>query len=484
MIELEKLFQQYTGNIPASITLLTASGSNRNYYRIESPQHKLIGVKGTSAEENKAFVAMSDHFSSKTLPVPRVLAKSDDYRFYIQDDLGDLSLFDFIAQGRKTGVFSPEEKKMLTKTIRLLPTVQFHGAEGFDFSVCYPQAEFDKRTILWDLNYFKYCFLKSTGLEFQESLLEDDFEKLTEILLASPSNSFMYRDFQSRNVMIQDGEPYFIDFQGGRKGPYLYDIASFLWQAKAQYSDELRNDLLNEYFVAVRDYVNIDESDLREQLNHFVLFRTLQVLGAYGFRGYVQQKPHFLQSIPFAINNLKSLFNNQLFADYPYLVQLLQQMCDLQQFKEQLNPKPKPRPQHLLVTVYSFSYLKGIPADDSGNGGGFVFDCRSVHNPGRYEPYKKLTGLDAPVIQFLEEDAEILTFLESCTALVDASVTRYLERGFSNLMLSFGCTGGQHRSVYSAQQMAHHIHQKHGVEVKLIHREQQIESHLMPSSNS
>lgn len=471
MNELEQLFKQYTGEKPIITNRLTGSGSNRIYYRLESANNKLIGVEGTSIDENKAFITMSDHFSTKGLPVPRVLAKSNDDRFYIQDDLGDQLLFDCIAEGRKVGFFSEEEKVLLRKTLRLLPAIQFRGAEDFDFSVCYPQPEFNKRSVLWDLNYFKYCFLKSTGLDFQENLLEDDFEKMSQILLRSETNTFMYRDFQSRNVIVKNGEPYFIDFQGGRKGPFLYDVASFLWQAKARYADELRAELLTEYFTELKNYVDFNENELRIQLKHFVLFRTLQVLGAYGFRGYVENKQHFLQSIPFAIENLKILVQNEIF-DYPYLSKILQQMCDLPQFQ------PIQRHKNLIVTVTSFSYLKGIPADNSGNGGGFVFDCRAVHNPGRYEEYEKLTGLDLPVINFLEEDVEILTFLDSCITLVDASVQRYMDRGFSNLMVSFGCTGGQHRSVYSAQAMAHHIHEKFGVEVRLIHREQKIESHL------
>lgn len=473
MNELEKLFLQYTAEIPTSIVLLTPSGSNRNYYRLESAHHKLIGVEGTSIDENRAFIAMSDHFYNKGIPVPRVLAKSDDDRFYIQDDLGDLLLFNFIYEGRKTGVFNEEERAMLIKTIRLLPAIQFHGAEDFDFSVCYPQPEFNKRSILWDLNNFKYCFLKSTEVGYQENLLEDDFEKFAEVLLRSQSNTFMYRDFQSRNVMIKNGEPYFIDFQGGRKGPYLYDIVSFLWQAKARFSDELRDELLTEYIEELQKFIDIDQNELREQLNHIVLFRTLQVLGTYGFRGYVEQKPHFLQSIPFAIVNLKSLLQGNL-SDYPYLVQVLQQMSELQHFQEVKDQR------NLIVTVYSFSYRNGIPIDNSANGGGFVFDCRAVNNPGRHIAYKYFNGLDAPVIRFLEDDGEILTFFEGCTALVDASVKRYKDIGFSNLMVNFGCTGGQHRSVYLAQKMAHHIHETLGVEVKLIHREQNIQNHLIP----
>jgi len=465
MNELETLFQQYTHEKLLSKEELSASGSNRKYFRLESKKTSVIGVEGTSVEENKAFIEMAVHFHKHGLPVPQFLAQTPDGRFYIQQDLGDTLLFDAIAEGRKTGVFCEPEKELLRKTMQKLPAMQVLGARDFDFSVCYPQPEFNERSISWDLNYFKYCFLKSTGLDFQENLLEDDFVRLSEILLRSQTDTFMYRDFQSRNVMVKDDEPYFIDFQGGRKGPLYYDVASFLWQAKAQYNTELREELLQTYLAALQEYMPVDEADFREQLKHFVLFRTLQVLGAYGFRGYFEKKPHFLQSIPFALENLRTLLQNE-FSEYPYLLHILKQMTELKQFREVSVRKP------LVVKIYSFSYKKGIPQDDSGNGGGFVFDCRAVNNPGKYERYAYSTGLDESVIQFLENDGEILPFLEHVFGLVDASVKRYMDRGFSNLMISFGCTGGQHRSVYSAQKAAEHISAKFGVEVQLIHREQ------------
>ena len=471
MKELEQLFQQFTGEKVYNCTELSASGSNRRYFRLHGGKVSLIGVEGTSLEENNAFIKMAKHFESKGLSVPRFIAQSVDGMHYLQEDLGDTLLFDFIAEGRKTGVFCESEKEMLRKTMHLLPEVQINGAEGFDFSVCYPQPEFNERSILWDLNYFKYCFLKSTGIEFQENKLEDDFARLSDILLRSATNTFMYRDFQSRNVMVKDGEPYFIDFQGGRKGPLYYDVASFLWQAKAKYSDELRNELLDIYLDSLEKHQPVDKLLFREELKHFVLFRTLQVLGAYGFRGYFEKKPHFLQSIPHAIQNLREIIRDEQ-IEYPYLLQILREMTELQQFRELEVKKP------LVVKVYSFSYKKGIPNDDSGNGGGFVFDCRAVNNPGKYERYAHVTGLESSVKQFLEDDGEILTFLQSAYNMVDASVKRYKDRGFTNLMVSFGCTGGQHRSVYSAQKMAEHIHHKFDVEVVLIHREQNIEQHF------
>ncbi len=472
MEQLASLYQAYTGTAPDKVTELPASGSNRRYFRLEgSPT--LIGVVGTCLEENEAFLYMADHFLKHNIPVPRVVAVADDRMSYLQEDLGDTLLFGAIEKGRLTRSFSTDERRLLADTIRLLPDIQFMGAVGMDFSKCYPAAEFDTRSIMWDLNYFKYCFLKATGLEFSEDRLEDDFQALAEVLMRSKSSTFMYRDFQSRSVMIKDGQPWFIDFQGGRKGPYFYDVASFLWQAKANFPDGLRHELIKEYIDALKKYKPVDEEYFLEQLRHFVLFRTLQVLGAYGYRGYFEKKPHFLQSVPFALANLRAILDKP-FVEYPYLDSMLRQLVDMKQFSDELQKRT------LTVKVMSFAYKKGIPNDTSGNGGGFVFDCRAVNNPGKYERYKPFTGLDKEVIKFLEDDGEITTFLDHCRALVDASVRRYIDRGFSNLMVCFGCTGGQHRSVYCAQHMAEHIHSQFNVKVELFHREQNIEQLFKP----
>lgn len=470
---LKDLYLSYVGKDADSITELPSSGSNRRYFRLSGDQ-TLIGVSGTSPEENQAFLYMARHFREKGLPVPEVYAQSDDARFYLQEDLGNMLLFDAIEKGRKSSVFDEEEKRLLHKTIRLLPRVQFVGADGFDFSRCYPQAEFNQRSILWDLNYFKYCFLKATGMDFQENCLEDDFQKMASVLLRNASATFMYRDFQSRNVMIKEGEPWLIDFQGGRKGPVYYDVASFLWQAKARYPEDLRNELLADYMDALKQYMPVDETYFLSQLRHFVLFRTLQVLGAYGFRGYFEKKPHFIQSVPFAMDNLRVLLAKD-YSEYPYLCDILRKLTNLKQFSDDIQKRM------LEVKIVSFAYKKGIPNDPTGNGGGFVFDCRAINNPGKYERYNHFTGLDEPVIRFLEEDGEITRFLEHVYELVDASVKRYLDRGFTNLMVCFGCTGGQHRSVYSAQHLAEHIHRKFGVKVNLIHREQNIEQIIEPT---
>lgn len=470
MESLGTLYQNHTGYAPDAMTPLSGAGSNRKYFRLTG-KRTLIGVCGTSKEENHAFICMAKHFRQKGIPVPEVYAVSADGMNYLQEDLGDTQLFQLI----KSNGLCDYTKLLLRQTIRLLPRIQFEGAEGMDFSVCYPQASFDRRCIFWDLNYFKYCFLKPSGVEFQESLLEDDFERMANILLTAPANTFMYRDFQSRNVMIKDGKPYFIDFQGGRKGSFYYDVASFLWQAKANFPDSLRQELIGEYREALQAFYRVDEADFSNTLRHFVLFRTLQVLGAYGFRGNFEKKAHFIESIPYALANLNVLLDEG-FGEYPYLCKVLRKLCEVGNMEAKSQPSADvPQPKSLTVTVMSFSYRKGIPADESGNGGGYVFDCRAIHNPGRYDAYKQLTGRDAAVIGFLENDGEILRFLEHADALVDMHVARYLERGFTHLSVYFGCTGGQHRSVYAAQHVAEHLNRKFGVRIHLIHREQNIE---------
>ena len=321
------LYKQVTGQQHDNIELLTGSGSNRQYFRMTGIR-SLIAVRGESIAENRAFIYMARHFRSKGIPVPEVLAVSDDESCYIQEDLGDTLLFNAISNGRTTGEFSEYEKELIRKRISLLPSIQFKGAEGMDFGICYPLSDFNRRTIMWDLNYFKYCFLKATGINFNESTLEDDFEEMTEILLKASSDTFMYRDFQSRNVIIKDGVPYFIDFQGGRKGPIYYDVASFLWQAKANFNNDLREEMIETYISEASKFTKINPAEFRKTLHHFVVFRTMQVLGAYGFRGLFERKTHFIESIPYALNNIQTLFKDHL-NEYPYLSKLLMQLSQM-----------------------------------------------------------------------------------------------------------------------------------------------------------
>ena len=488
MSKLLELYKQYTGCTADSMQCIAGSGSNREYYRMGTSSGTLfpsviststgsategsmtegiIGVYGKVEKENKAFIAIAKEFERAGIPAPKVLAVSDDNLYYLTSDLGNESLFfDYIAKG-----FDEKCVSLLHKTIAMLPKIQFEVGKTLDYSVCFPEAEMGERSIRWDLNYFKYNFLKLSPIEFDEALLEDCFDHLVDVILKENTDTFLYRDFQSRNVMVSpEGEPCFIDFQGGRRGPIYYDLVSFVFQAKANIPASIREDLINTYLENLKPYTEVDAKEFREKLMLFALFRNLQVLGAYGYRGLIEGKAHFISSIPFGIKNLKALLDEYEFKGIDYLVSLLHQLIEhyTDHTAEQIDSSK------LCVDVYSFSYKKGIPADYSGNGGGFVFDCRAVHNPGRYKEYKQLTGLDQGVIDFLEEDGEMLEFMKSAYALADASVARYLERGFTHLQFSFGCTGGQHRSVYGAEHLAEHLHKKFGVQVRLTHCEQKI----------
>ena len=465
MMNLLNLYKTWKQEESARVEALAGAGSNRKYYRLfDASGNTVIGVIGTSPEENRAFVYLSGFFASQGVSVPEILAVDDSCDCYLQTDLGSLSLYDALANGRKNGgKYDDRERELLKRTIKELPKLQYCARNGLDFSLCYPLPEMNREAVMFDLNYFKYCFLKPSGVEFHEMRLEEDFYRLSDDLLDESSQTFLYRDFQARNVMLHpDGSPCFIDYQGGRKGPREYDVASFLWQASAHYTPELREELIQTYLEALQPYETVDSEHFHKRLNLFVLFRTLQVLGAYGLRGYCEHKQYFIDSIPYALDNLRGLLEQEI-CTYPYLRQILWNLVNAPRFCEKKSDSgkslseekktvfPKENLSALKIDVLSFSYRKGIPEDPTGNGGGYVFDCRAVHNPGKYEPYKKLTGLDEPVIRFLEDDGEILKFLDSVYTLADAHVERYLQRGFTHLMFCFGCTGGQHRSVYSAQ---------------------------------
>lgn len=468
---MEEILTQYKlafGAPPESCMALTAQGSSRQYFRLTGPE-TVIGTLGSDLRENRAFIYLSNLLSSKGLPVPRVRAVSADGFCYFQDDLGDISLYDLISN---RGLSDPELNDLLSKTMHILASVHATDLAGMDWSVCFPRPEMDRRAILWDLNYFKYCFLKPTGIEFDEEKLENEFQYLCALIESQPLKGLMLRDFQSRNVMIHRNRPWIIDFQGARRGPLLYDLASFLWQARIALPDDMRMELAEGYICELRARGKEVGSDWKYNLLVMALFRMLQVLGAYGFRGLQQHKAQFVTSIPAALQNALSLLDSLADSNLSYIRTLIQRVAELPQFQ---HPEKSGK---LKVKVYSFSYKKGIPEDFTGNGGGFVFDCRAVHNPGRYDEYKQLTGRDKPVIDFLENDGEILDFLRSCAELVDRSVARYIKRGFTDLSVSFGCTGGRHRSVYSAEWMAHHIADHFDCDVQLIHRERGITENI------
>lgn len=535
MNNLADLFYKHFGKTPKVEPLNTGSGSSRSYFRLtDEDSHTAIGTIGTSREENDAFLYATRHFLDQQLPVPQVYAVSDDHMAYLQEDLGSLSLYQAIKSGRESGEnnsehsgnYSADQQALLCRTIRLLPQFQIRGGKDFDTSYCYPSARMDAESVMFDLNYFKYCFLKlQSDIDFNEHLLQADFCRLSNDIdaLSAHSQTLILRDFQARNVMLkpihatEGGDddvrslyaPYFIDYQGCRLGPAEYDVASFLWQASAHYPNALRSKLTDEYIQACTALLPTPASEIRRRLRLMVLFRTMQVLGAYGFRGLIQGKEYFIRSIPAAKANLKEIIASGGADNYPCLKEILYNIAKAQApsantkttpAKEQApaaNTKTMPAKElapltnaacapaaiagtprwALTVTIYSFSYKKGLPQDPSGNGGGYVFDCRSTHNPGKYDEYKPLTGLDKPVIEFLEKDGEITRFLAHVFPLVDHHVERFLERGFSHMMVCFGCTGGRHRSVYSAQHLARHLRARFpNILIHLIHREQGIDT--------
>jgi len=466
---LKALFENWANEGANKIELLPKSGSNREYYRIYSDQKTVIGSYNEDLKENIAFIEFSKHFKSKNLNVPEIYAHDLDNHIYIQEDLGNETLFSLLSKIRIDYDFNEELVNAYKSVITEMPKFQIVGSKGIDYSVSYPRFSFDKQSMMWDLHYFKYYFLKLANIFFDEQELENDFHKFSDYLLEADSEYFLYRDFQSRNIMIKDDKPYFIDYQGGRKGALQYDLASLLYDGKAAIPQELRIEFLDFYMEETSKYIDLDKEKFKEYYHGFVLIRIMQAMGAYGFRGFYERKLHFLKSIPFAIQNLEWLLENvQLPIELPTLTKALLDVTKSQKLKEIGSELEK-----LTVHINSFSYKKGIPIDETGNGGGFVFDCRMLPNPGRFEEYKLLTGMDKPVIEFLEKQEEMKDYLHDVFSIVDKSVQKYMRRKFTNLMVNFGCTGGRHRSVYSAERLKAYLEEKYNITVKLRHREQE-----------
>jgi len=464
---LKNLYLKWSSTPASSFEWLPASGSYRRYYRITGEKGSAIGVLNEDLKENKAFLAFTRHFLKAGLPVPAVYAEDLDRHIYLLQDLGDLTLFGMLSRDRKNRNDFPENVlKIYRKALYWLPFFQVKASAGLDYSLSYPRAVFDRQSMHWDLNYFKYYFLKLAKVSFDEQKLEDDFNVLMDFLLMAEGRYFMYRDFQSRNIMITGNDLYFIDYQGGRKGPLQYDVASLLYDAKAVIPQKIRKELLDEYLENLAEQVPVDFKEFLKYYDGFVLIRIIQALGAYGFRGYYEKKSHFLQSIPYAMENLRVLLGSgRIPLRIPALTGVLQKMI--------VNPAFMQYSRHagsLTVTINSFSYKEENPPDESGNGGGFVFDCRALPNPGRYEEYIHLTGKDQAVIDFLKKEPEVAEFLANSFALVDQSVRNYIEREFTNLVVSFGCTGGWHRSVYCAEELARHLSEKFSPNIRINHK--------------
>jgi aminoglycoside/choline kinase family phosphotransferase len=466
---LERLFKQHYQLPAETVRPLQGQlgGSGRAIVRLSGGGFSAIGILSTVREENIAFLEFSRHFRRHGLPVPEIYAEDLSQGAYLEEDLGDTTLFEFLSGNRAGEDIALEAIEAYRRVVALLPRFQVEAGRDLNYKVCYPRASFDRQSIAWDLNYFKYYFLRLAGVPFNEQALEQDFSRLTKFLLGASHDYFLYRDFQSRNVMLREGRPFFLDYQGGRKGALQYDIASLLYDGKADLPPALRQKLLDYYFDCLGGFISLDREAFMEHYYAYVYVRILQALGAYGFRGFYERKAHFLQSVPYALKNLRWLAGNvKLPIALPALMDALQAMLTSEKLQGLASSVAG-----LTVRIFSFSFHREMPNDESGNGGGFIFDARSLPNPGREEQFRSLTGKDAPVIEYLEHQASVHQYLTSVLSLVDASVSTYQRRGFTNLMVSFGCTGGQHRSVYLAEQLARHLRGTNGVEGVVRHIE-------------
>jgi aminoglycoside/choline kinase family phosphotransferase len=464
---LNRLFEERFGSPVTHVYPLQGQlgGSGRQITRLSNQTNTAIGIVYGVREENVAFLEFSKHFRKHGLPVPEIYGEDLDHGMYLEEDLGNTTLYEFLSKNRDAATIAPPVVEAYRKVVALLPRFQVEAGRDVNYEVCYPIGSFDRQSVAWDLNYFKYYFLRLAGVSFSEQALEDDFGRLTDFLMTADRDYFLYRDFQSRNIVLREGQPYFVDYQGGRKGALQYDIASLLFDAKADIPPELRQELLDHYLDALSGYIKLDREAFMKHYWAYVYVRILQALGAYGFRGFYERKQHFLQSVPFAMKNLRWLLHHvTLPIELPTLMAAFQSMLASEKLQGLAGEAA-----HLKLRIFSFSFHQGAPKDETGHGGGFVFDGRSLPNPGREERFKPLTGKDTPVIEYLNQQENVHQFLASVMSLVDASVASYKERGFKNLMVSFGCTGGQHRSVYLAEQLAKHFRASNGVEVAVRH---------------
>jgi aminoglycoside/choline kinase family phosphotransferase len=467
--EIVKLFRQYDGEAITAIDKLPQAGSERHYFRIHTADKTFIATYGANLKENESFIYFSKHFKKKNLQVPEILCINDEKNIYLQEDFGDTSLLNRLEENG----FTAAVYDLYKKSLQQLALLQVKGHEGLDYKKCLTNSSFGKQAIMADLLYFKYYFLDALRRPYDKQKLLDDFEALSNYLSHTEYKYFMFRDFQSRNIMVTpDDNVHFIDYQGGMKGAPQYDVASLLWQAKANLPDEWKQHLLEDYMDAFEKVVEqpIDKDIFRSQYNGYVLIRLLQVLGAYGFRGLFERKAHFLTSIPLALQNLKWFVQNQsLGIAVPEFKKVLE-LCISDEVIKEFTPVQATDETPLVVTINSFSFIKtGYPKDETKNGGGFVFDMRGILNPGRFDEYKHLSGLDKPVKDFLEQQTKMPDFLNAVYSIVDISVEDYIKRDFEHLSINFGCTGGQHRSVYAAEALARHLRNKFKAKINLLH---------------
>ncbi len=463
---LRLLFREKFGADAATLVPVRAEGSNRRIYRLARGKTSAVGVLNDDVKENRAFIDFSKHFHENGIPVPEFFGEDKSGTAYLEEDLGDVALFQFLSKKRTKDGFPSDVVASYKDVVRWLPKIQIVAGKTADDKWCYPRKSFDKQSMLWDLNYFKYYFLTLGGIPFHEEKLEEDFQVFADYLLAAERKHLLLRDFQSRNVMLKDGKPYFIDYQGARRGALQYDIASLLYDAKADVPFELRDELLDLYITEASKLTVIDRAEFKKFFPGFVLIRIMQAMGAYGLRGFHEKKPLFLQSIPYAIRNIERvLVTSGLPVEVPELMGVFKKLVGSSALRQFGSAKLK-----LTVRIQSFSYKNGMPKDQSGHGGGYVLDCRCLPNPGRLAEFKAQTGLDGPVVAYLSKEDGVDKWARSAFSLIDQAVEDYGRRNFTDLFVAFGCTGGQHRSVYMAERLAKHLRDQ-GVSVVVAHRE-------------
>ncbi|MFA6316560.1 MAG: RNase adapter RapZ [Elusimicrobiota bacterium] len=462
---LKALFHSRFGEKVEELAALRSDGSSRRYHRIRSAKRTVIGAHGPDAKENAAFLGFSKQFKSMGLPVPEIYAEDAPAGIYLEEDFGETNLFEHLSSRRTSAGFSDDTVAIYEAAVRMLPQFQITAGRKLDYSICYPRARFDRQSMMWDLNHFKYYFLTLSKTHFDESALEEDFNRLADYLCEAEQDYFLYRDFQSRNIMVQHGSPRFIDYQGGRRGALQYDIASLLFDAKADMPYSLRERLLSGYMDAVGGLIKLDREKFLGHYHGYVFIRIMQALGTYGLRGFYERKVHFLKSIPYAMCNLEYLLRTaELPVKLPALWEVFRALIGSSYLRQFTDAKLR-----LTVRIQSFSYRAGVPADAKGHGGGYVFDCRSLPNPGRHERYADLTGKDPEVIDFLDREQAVHGWLDKVFGIIDQSVENYQGRNFTDLLVAFGCTGGQHRSVYCAERLADHLRSKFDVDVEVAH---------------
>jgi len=461
--KIENKYYKFSTDKIKKIILLQQSGSYRKYYRITTENSSILGVYNPDNNENLAFLIFTKHFYHQGFNVPEILAEFKDENIYFIKDLGDETLYNFLQNTQN------EDLKLLTykKVVDELIKIQFKGIKGLDLSYAYPRESFDNQSIMWDLNYFKYFVLKIAKVPFNEQKLEDDYALFSDILTKVDMNYFLYRDFQSKNIMLKDNKVYFIDYQGGRKGAFYYDLASLLNDSKAKLSISFKQKIIDYYYSVISTKISISEETFLKNYYSYALIRVLQAFGAYGFRGVVENKINFIKNIPQAFKNVENLIKQaSVLEKLPELKKSLIYLIEKSEFAGKF-AKPK---NQVIVSINSFSYKRaGYPEDKTGNGGGFAFDCRFLPNPGRETKYKQLTGKDKEVIEYLNAYIEVETFVSQSVEIIRKAVKNYAELGYTNLQVNFGCTGGQHRSVFCAEKTYQILSELYDIKCEIKH---------------